>query len=378
MSRHLHQGSTAIAAALLVLATGCAGDPEVAPQQPGGSPTSEESPTEENTQGTAGPEPALLDWQRAGDSPMDRRIVGAEWTALAARQGGSVTLTRDDQEVVVPAGGARRVSDVLMDDDWAVVVASDETGRTEPAVTATAVDLDTGETYPIEQPPPGPGPWAMHDGHVLYGTYDPGGAYCLAEVTLAPAGRAESQPGDFTGYCAEERHGFSGLTTSEHGLAMMTFDDRRPASCRTLGLLDLDAEDGGGATFTPMPEVPECTGRDVAATATGAIWSTVADERRQEEGRFFALHDGDVVDLGPGTTGTLVPCGDSAYFTADPRGAGDPARLMRWTSDGILETVYETRGKGQAFLAPPDCVGHVLTLSAFAEGGDEQVYAEVP
>ena len=56
----------------------------------------------------------------------------------------------------------------------------------------------------------------------------------------------------------------------------------------------------------------------------------------------------------------------------------DKARLLRWTPDGELEVVYETKGLGDAFLAPPTCGDGVLTVTAYAEGGDERVWATVP
>lgn len=368
----MSRARTTLAAALLVLLSGCAGEPGAVPQEPTDDPTTDPAGPGRTT--TADPQSAPLDWQPTGGSPVDRRIVGAEWSALVERRGGSVTLTRDGEEVVVAAGKGRRVSEVLMDDEWALVVAHDETGRSTPATAATAVDLGTGERHSIGGSSLGPGPWALHEGRVFHGSYGQGGSYCLAATVLASAGRAGSSgPGDLTGYCAARRHGFSGVTATEHGLAMMTFDDRRPASCRTLGTLDDEA-----STFTPIREVPECGGWDVALLESGPVWSVVEDAHRQDEGRFFAHYRDQVLDLGAGTTGTLVPCGDSAYFTVDPQQAGDPARLMRWSPKGVLEAVYETSGDGQAFLAPPDCAGRVLTLSAFAEGGDEQVYAEVP
>ena len=58
----------------------------------------------------------------------------------------------------------------------------------------------------------------------------------------------------------------------------------------------------------------------------------------------------------------------------DPQAAGEPARLLRWTDAGALEVVYESKG-GQAFLSAPRCGGDRITLSAFAESGDEQVSA---
>ena len=43
-----------------------------------------------------------------------------------------------------------------------------------------------------------------------------------------------------------------------------------------------------------------------------------------------------------------------------------------------LEIVYESPGRGEAFLEAPRCADSVLTVSAYGEGGDEQVSATVP
>lgn len=337
---------TALAVALLVALAGCGSDPA-----PGGSPATPD-PTSS----------APLAWQTTDGSPDDRRIVGAQWTALVSDDGSQVAFD-GPQQVVIEAGAGRVIGEVLMDDDWAVVVGRDE--QETRSSTVTVVDLATGRTHGVTDPPPGSGgSWAMHEGRLRYAAYDVDGDYCLAEVSLAEGS------GDFV-YCAPDRHGFSRLSMGPAGDALMTFDDDRPVACRTLELMDQD-----GAT-EPVAGVEECAGWDVAATTRGAIWSTVTDERRSEQGRFHASVDGEVRDLGAGTTGTLTTCGDSAYFVRDPQRPGQPARLLRWDGDS-LEVVYQSRGSGPAFLAPPSCSGNVLTVSAFAEGGDEQVWAEAP
>ena len=340
---------TALVAALLLTPAGCSDDPE---PQSGPAPT-------RTTQVARVP---LLDWTATGGTPEDRRIVGAEWTSLVSPDGAEVTFDGPER-VVVPARGGRVISEVLMDDDWAVAVSQDEQ-ETRPSI-ATVVDLASGETHRVTRPPPGSGgSWAMYAGRLRYATYDRAGDYCLADVDVA------SGTGDL-GYCAPRRHGFSRVSMGAAGNALMTFDDARPVACRTLNLHRDDR-------LVPVEGAEPCTGWDVAATPDGAIWSTVADERRSEEGEFFAsAADGGVTGLGPGTTGTLTTCGDSAFFVRDPQRAGQPARLMRWTGD-TLEVAYESQRGGEAFLAPPSCAGRVLTVSAFAEGGDEQVWAEVP
>ena len=106
---------------------------------------------------------------------------------------------------------------------------------------------------------------------------------------------------------------------------MMTFDDARPVACRTVNLLD------GSGLPQPVEGPPTASAWDVAATADGAVWSEVPKPRRQEEAVFRASADGTFFDLGPGTTGTALPCGDSVFFVRDPQGPDEPARLMRWT-----------------------------------------------
>ena len=369
MRRHRSLGTT-LAAALLLLATGCASD-SGEPTDPG---TAERST--ETSGGTSAPdggtaedpvavEPTtnLLDWQDTGASVDDRVVVGREWRAVLAQSGKTAELTGPGDPVRLDAGTRRRFSEVLLDDDWAVLVGQDD-AETRPSE-ASVVDLATGEVRRVVTPEPASGgSWAMTGGDLYYPTIGDGGAYCLATYALADSNGED-------GWCAEPRTGWSGLTASAAGVGMMTFDDARPVACRTLNLLD------GSGLPQPVEGVEDCTGWDVAATADGAAWSTVPKPRRQEEARFAASADGGFFDLGPGTTGSLLPCGDSVFFVRDPQGADDPARLMRWTPDHALEVAYESTSKGNAFLGEPACAGDVLTLSSFGEEGDEQVWASV-
>ena len=50
--------------------------------------------------------------------------------------------------------------------------------------------------------------------------------------------------------------------------------------------------------------------------------------------------------------------------------------MMRW--DGAaLSVAFESRSRGNAFLAEPECADGILTVTAFGEDGDEQVFARV-
>ncbi len=368
---------TTTALALLLALAGCArpDDPVPGPgtdspststatPAPGDEPTSD-APTggtvDEPT--VVEPTPAPLDWQDTGVAPGTRYVKGPEWEALGTRDDTSVELARDGDRVGIAAGPGRTISEVLMTADWAVVVSQDK-AETAPSQVAV-VDLATGKQGEVVTPPAASGgSWALTGGDLYFPTYGDGRAYCLATAALAD-GNGED------GWCAPARSGFSGLTASEHGVGIMTFDDARPVACRTVNLLD------GSGVPQPIEGPEDCTAWDVAATADGALWSEVPKPRRQEEGHFHASADGGYFDLGPGTTGTAVPCGDSVFFVRDPQSADEPARLMRWTPAHTLEIAYESASLGNAFLGEPACGGGVLALPSFGDKGDEQVWASV-
>ena len=369
---------TTIALALLVALAGCGTDdgaPAPSTDEPStssGRPTSDPSddPTiEAPTGGTIDaptvvePAPALLDWQDTGVEAGTRYAKGPEWEALGNQAGTSVELSRDGDSLTIAAGGGRTISEVLMSTDWAVVVRQDKAESAPSEV--TVVDLVSGEQTEVAGPPPASGgSWALTGGDLYYPTYGDDNAYCLATSALADSNGED-------GWCAPARSGFSGLTASEHGVGIMTFDDARPAACRTVNVLD------GSGLPQPVEGPQDCIAWDVATTAGGALWSEVPQPRRQEEAHFFASADGTYFDLGPGTTGTALPCGDSVFFVRDPQGPDEPARLMRWTPEHTLEVAYESASAGNAFLGEPACAGGVLTLSSFGEKGDELVSASV-
>jgi hypothetical protein len=352
--------------ALLLALAACGTDDE---PTPGPGPTETPSSSSEPTGGTIDdpavvePQSALLDWRDTGVDPGTRYVKGPEWEALTARDGSSVELASDGNATGIAAGRGRTISEVLMSTDFAVVVRQDKAERQASEV--DVVDLATGERSDLAGPAPASGgSWALTGGDLYYPTYGDDRAYCLATNALADSNGED-------GWCAPPRTGWSGLTASEHGIGMMTFDDARPVACRTANLLD--------ASGVPQPiEGPaECAAWDVAATADGVVWSEVPKPRRQEEAHFHARAGDEWFDLGPGTTGSLVPCGDSLFFVRDPQGADEPARLMRWTPEHTLQIAYESASVGNAFLGEPACAGGVLTLSSFGDEGDEQAWASV-
>ena len=354
---------TTVALALLVALAGCGGADEPTPAPATGSPSSGAGTGTPTTGSSAEPTVALLDWQDSGLEVGTRYVRGDGAEAVVADGGGSVEITGGAAATVIPAGTGRSISEVLMSQDWVVVVRQDK-AETEPSQ-VVAIDLATGDQRELVSPEPASGgSWALTGGDLHYPTYGDDRAYCLATSALAD-GNGED------GWCAPSRSGFSGLTAGEHGVGLMTFDDARPVACRTVNLLD------GSGLPQPLEGPRDCLAWDVAATADGAVWSEVPQPRRQEEAEFHASVDGTTVDLGPGTTGTALPCGDSVFFVRDPQGPDEPARLMRWTPEDTLEVAYESASVGNAFLGEPACGGDVLALSSFGEDGDELVWASV-
>ncbi len=362
---------TTIALALLVTLAGCGGtdspttDPGTDAQSSSPGASSSEAPTggTVDVPTVVEPAPALLEWADTGVEAGTRYVRGPEWVALANRDDSTVDFTRDGAQIGIGAGSGRSISEVLMSTEWAVAVKQDK-AETAPSE-VTVIDLATGEQAELAGPPPASGgSWALTDGDLYYPTYGDDDAYCLATSALADSNGED-------GWCAPDRSGFSGLTAGEHGVGIMTFDAARPVACRTVNLLD------GSGVPQPIEGPDDCTAWDIAATADGAVWSEVPQPRRQEEAHFYASADGTYFDLGPGTTGTALPCGDSVFFVRDPQGADEPAQLMRWTPDDTLEVAYESASVGNAFLGEPACGGGVLTLSSFGEQGDELVWAGI-
>ena len=363
--------------ALVLLTAGCTGgddgdDPESGASSPTPatgepSPSGSTSPTGEPSgePSVAAPTTALLDWQDAGAIGRDTVTVGDPWTVTVPDSGAKASADDGKRTVTVAAGKGRRVNDAILDDDRLLVVAQDKQ-EARPQL-LTLVDLGTGKRSVVRTPEPATGgPVAFHDGLVAYATNGPGGKYCVATYDV-DGGRGE------VGYCAPRRHGFSNLSISDEGIALMTFDAKRPVSCRSLVSM---GEDG---STTPVRGVPSCSGWDVLLTADGgAVWSALPNEQQVERGDFYATTGDSVTELGPGTTGTLTWCGGSAYFVRDAQKDVDKARLLRWTPEGTLEIVYESPGEGEAFLAPPECSGDRITVTAYGEGGDERVWATVP
>jgi hypothetical protein len=379
----MRRSPAAVCVAALVIAAalaGCADEGD--PKGDGPSPTPSDSPTRDGsaTPTTQSPRPepsggtaddpapveettALLDWSPVPGSTDDTVTVSGKWTLGYPEQGTEAVLD-GPRPVTVRAPDRFRITDALIDGEYAVVAAEDQQAG-KPNV-ATVIDLASGEKFTVDGASAVPtttgGTWALGAGTLIHATIGPGRAYCLATVDLATRKSAR-------GWCAPPRHGFNDARITPAGTSLLTFDDQHP-SCRTVAEVT-------GADITPFPDVTECKGWDGALLDGGAVWSVVPRENQIEAAQFFARAGEGYFDLGPGTSGSLVACAGSAYFAREPQRDGDPARLMRWSPEGELTVVYETGKGGQATLSSPRCGGDSITVTALTSKGDEQVSAPV-
>jgi hypothetical protein len=375
-----------VAASLALTLGGCGSDDPQADPTPTTSPNPTTSPTAASSTPTAPessatptpsesatpsggtsdqpapltPATAPLDWTPV-PGPTTRTVTtsGNGWTLTVT--GGSASLDGPDGSTGFATSG-RKVSDALLDEDYAVVVLQDRAEQ-KPAI-ARVTDLETGKGFTIDArsdvPTTDGGTWSLGEGRLIHATIA-GGKYCTASVDLA------SQQSTL-GWCAPARSGFNGAHITPAGDSVLTFDDSHP-SCRTVAALD-------GETTTPFTGVPECTAWDGLLIDDGAVWSVVPKEQAIESAHFYARAGDGYFDLGPGTSGSLTWCAGASYFVRDPQRQGDPAALMRWTPSDGLSVAYESP-QGQAFLDQPRCGGGAITVSAFTSKGDKQVTASL-
>ncbi len=307
---------------------------------------------------------APLQWRAVPGSTEDLVTVGDGWTLTVPRGGGSARLAGPHPRTI-RAGDHASVTDAFLDDRHALVVSEDR--QATDADRATLVDLDTGKARVLDggsRPPTvAGGTWALGPDSLVHATSGAHRRYCLATVALGDLSGT-------TGWCAAPRHGFSRAAITADGTTMLTFDDHRP-SCRTLEQVD-------GARLTPLPGVTPCQGWDSALLDGTTIWSVVPNAHRIDAAHFYAHTDSGWWDLGPGTSGSLVTCDGSAYFTRDPQSRSDPATLLRWApATASLTIAYSSTGTGNAFLSPPRCGGTHLTVTAYSQAGDEQVTTDL-
>jgi len=350
-----------VAAALLTLAS-CSSEEDPGPAKPSAQSSASPAP-EGGTPDQPAPIEAttsLLEWAEAPGAVANTVTTNGTWFLTVEASGIAYRLDGPDQSFGTGEDGTR-ITNALLDTDWAVVVRQD-VGRKKPA-TAEVTDLAKGEQSTIDKDSDVPtisgGTWALGGDTLAYATLGPDGGYCVATMDLATRETTIA-------WCALAKHGFNAAHVTDAGTTVLGFDDAKP-SCRTVGTVADDQ-------FEPFPGVPECAAWEGAVLGDdAAIWSVIPKEDDIDTAEFFARVGADYYDLGPGTSGTLVPCADAAYFVRDPKRECEPARLLRW--DGSSLTVVYEAPPGQSFLEAPRCGDSALVVTALSEGGDEQVMA---
>jgi hypothetical protein len=373
--RSVRRGVAAVAAALVLVSCGNGGSSPTAgdsggsaspPHEIDSSPATPEPTDSASAEGSAEhptaatPTKALLDWKTVPGSTDDLVTVGDGWT-LTIPSGATEATLRGSKSVTIRAAAGSSIIDGLLSDTHALVVAEDRQAAQPDR--AVLVDLESGKQtiFDGRSDPPTVvgGTWALGPKTLVHATSGDQRSYCLATVDLTDGSGS-------TGWCAEPRHGFRGAVITDDGTSMLTFDDHHP-SCRTVDQVT-------GTDLTPFPGVPECKGWDSAMLDGTTVWSVVRNEHRIDAAHYYAHTDAGWYDLGAGTTGSLVTCDGDAFFTRDASSPSSPAALMRWSPDDhVLSVAYESRSKGHAFLSPPRCGGSHLTVTAYSQGGDEQV-----
>ena len=354
--------ATAFAVLTLTLAA-CSNESDPEPSKP----SAQASPAPEAPKGGTPDQPvgieatrSLMEWRPAPGIVANPVTTNGTWFLTVEASGDGYRLDGPDQSFGTGAEGTR-ITNALLDEHWAVVVRQDTAGQ-KPA-TAEVTDLAKGEQFTIDEDSDVPtisgGTWALGGDTLAHATAGPDAGYCVATVDLPTRETSIA-------WCAAAKHGFNAAHVTEAGIAVLAFDDAKP-SCRAVGVV----ADG---RFDPFPGVPECKAWEGALLGDDmAIWSVIPKEDDIDAAEFFARDGDDYYDLGPGTSGTLVPCADAAYFVRDPQLKGDPAALLRWDGS-TLSVVYEAP-PGQSFLEAPRCGDAALVVTAHSEGGDEQVMA---
>jgi len=345
---------------VLLAVAGCASEKDPGPSRP--SPQQSPAP-----QGGTPDQPvaldaeqSLLEWVPAPGAVENTITTNGSWFLTVEAAGRAYRLDGPDQSFGTGADDTR-ITNALLDSDWAVVVRKDLAGK-QPAI-AEVTDLSKGDQFTIDAgsdvPTIAGGTWSLGGDSLVHATSGLGGSVCVATVDLP------TQTSSVT-WCAAAKHGFDAAHVTDAGTSVLTFDDARP-SCRTVGSL-ADGE------LNAFPGVPECAAWEGALLGDDtAVWSVIPNEKDTDAAEFFARIGDGYFDLGPGMSGTLVPCAGSAYFVGDPQGEGAPARLLRWDGSS-LATVYAAPA-GQSFLDTPRCGSGALVLTVHSEAGDQQVMA---
>jgi hypothetical protein len=299
-------------------------------------------------------------WDLTAGTHARPPVAADQWVALPAPTGDRVEFRPTDGSpgapVVHDSPSGRRVSDVLLDPPWAVVVDQDKLeSRPERA---TVYDLRSGRPRVVNDSRRAPEPatgsaWDLAEGRLAYIT-PRGSRFCVA---LTDVDTLRGEPA----VCRPPRHGMNQFVLSDTGLSFAGFHGR--PSCA--GIVTLRY---GGQRPQDLDTGGRCGSWDGALLSDAVVWSRSPDANAIEVSDFFArTDDGAVWDLGRGVTGSLTWCAGHAYFTRNGDDGGSN-RLLRWSSGSGLESVLEVPVR-RLSLSAPTCGGDSISVSPLGNDG---------
>lgn len=345
-------GRVVCALASMLLTVGCASERA---EEPASSSTPAQAPT---SAPTAPPPTVDLGWKTAGTFPRgespevaSRDYVGVTMSEGAAN-GTAAELRRRDGSVVLRhrAADGYYVQFLLLEDPYLVIVEMDEQHKGKPD-RMTIYDLPTGNRRSVgaQIPEPWSGLWSLGGGMLTYGTHGSKGRYCLTEVAL---GEMSAQEVD----CVGQGHGISQARRSPFGVGFGVFDHGRKP-CPTL---HVRRDDEAPAAVDVTHECAD-SGDVLPVSDDSILWSTVPDPHEVERAEFHVQVGTDAPEsLGTGSNGSLVWCGDAAWFVRQMEG-----QLMRWTpQDGLAVALHLPTGDDEvvAVMSTPLCGGDAISV----------------
>ena len=335
--------AAAAALGICLLGAGCNGDK---PDSRASSTVSESAPAPETP--PTGVPGAGLDFVEVG--PLAERfrpqVAGADLVAVVTPNSKSVEFrsangTKVLHTYVAPV--TYSISDTFIDYPHIAIVIKKQDESADDQLIVLDVKTFNKRRLDPTAPRPATGSWAAGAGKVAYGSFR-GEDYCLAVVDL------DSLTGDLH-ECVPPRHGIHQVSISRYGLGYATFDDSRP-SCGTARI-----ERTGADPQTITPQKKCAPWEAVAVTNDAVMWSEVTKPTEIEVARFYArVGDGETQFVGEGTTGSLLWCGDAAWYVNQ-----STSQLMRWTPSDGPQLAYQV----------PDSPGTISLVGAPACSGGE-------
>jgi len=353
-----------VALALLLAACGGGGDP-------GAEPGGEERPTPSSPAATS-EAPARDGWQVirtwSRDEPPQFGVYTADHVAYwdEHQDGNPAQVTRAfDRSGAVVATHRSHAPAWYTQDVWLTAghLVVEDINDAARRVELFVYDLAEGTRVPLPVQPSQP-EVAAAEGRLAFISGTSREGMCRQVVDLTGSEPTTEEVG-----CAEPGAVLGDVEVAADGLAMS--EVRAPETrsrCKELTVLT-------GGTATEVDLARDCLGWSVAVGESAYAWDEV-DPRSPDLGtaRGFVHHDGEVVELGPVSTDSIVACGDGFYWEVQ---AGRGPRIDGWRpGEGVTTIRPASMREGPTTLT---CTEGRWLQTRFDEvhGGEEELTFEV-